>query len=149
MPRKAGMPYLQEFCDATGVIRRYVRRRGQPLIAINGKRGTRKFLEQYKAAVGGFDLPQQEEATGVVYFADDGQFIKIGFTKNTKGRASQLQTGSSRNVHIIATRSGTMQDERKLHRQFAHLRHRGEWFRKERELLAYIGLEATNSWSDA
>jgi len=141
-------PYLQEYRDQHGKLRRYIRRQGFPLVPIHGNKGSKKFLQQYNAAIHDAAMPR-ENATGVIYFIDDGQFIKIGFTKNPDSRAAELQVGSSRDLHIVATRPGTMRDERALHRKFAHLRHRREWFQKEPELLSYIGLETTNSWSDA
>lgn len=141
------LPYVQEYRDGNGKLRRYVRRAGKPLIPLSGRVGSRKFMKQYTAAVGGAELPQ--EPTGQIYFADDGLFIKIGFSKDTVSREAQLRVGSSRNVRIVASQPGTMRDEKALHRQFAHLRHRGEWFRKEPELLQHIGINTPSSWADA
>ena len=45
-------------------------------------------------------------------------------------------------LHVVR---GTISDEKMLHEHFAHLRHRGEWFRRDGELLALIEkLKANN-----
>lgn len=39
---------------------------------------------------------------------------------------------------LLATRAGTIEDERAIHRCFAHLSIRLEWFTAAPELLAYV-----------
>ena len=77
---------------------------------------------------------------GFVYFlrfGSDGP-IKIGWARNVALRVSELQTGSPVKLHVLASQRGTEQDERDLHRHFAHLRLSGEWFAAEPELLDWV-----------
>jgi hypothetical protein len=78
-----------------------------------------------------------------VYFIQEGADgpIKIGYSADPQQRIRQLQTGARAQLHMLRTIEGSMGVERRLHRQFAHLRLRGEWFKPEPELLAYIAGE--------
>jgi len=61
--------------------------------------------------------------------------IKIGSTDDVQYRLKTLQTGCPAQLVLI----GCCDDsEPALHRQFAHLRIRGEWFRDHRELKLHI-----------
>jgi hypothetical protein len=77
--------------------------------------------------------PNNSATPGHVYFISFGSFIKIGFSTNLQQRLRALP-----HDELLATIPGTMRDEKLLHRQFAHLRQQGEWFRKDPELLAHI-----------
>ena len=79
--------------------------------------------------------------TRSVYFLRSGPqgAIKIGFTGgNVHARIAELQTGSAEQLLLLATMAGTMSDEQGLHRRFAALRIRGEWFHAAPELLTFI-----------
>jgi len=75
-----------------------------------------------------------------VYFvrAGDGGPIKIGTARNVNARLDTLQIGSSEELTLLALIPGDEKVERKLHREFRHLRIRGEWFEPAPELLARI-----------
>lgn len=69
--------------------------------------------------------------------------IKIGITNDLDGRLRALQTGSPHRYTVVglqkfADRAGAFRRETALHRQFAHLRLEGEWFKPGRDLLAYM-----------
>lgn len=81
-------------------------------------------------------LPKRNE---VVYFLKAGQFVKIGYTNNLTKRLDQLKTGCPYPLVVAATIPGDYETEHKLHRQFAHLRHNGEWFLCTGALAEYIG----------
>jgi len=70
---------------------------------------------------------------GVVYFIQFGDRIKIGFTSDLKRRMQVLPHDK-----VLAVIAGTMQDERRCHEKFAHLRLTGEWFSAGPELLTFI-----------
>jgi hypothetical protein len=59
--------------------------------------------------------------------------VKIGRSVDPEGRCAQLQTGSAsclsvlHRVRVAEDRAAIL--ERRLHRELAHLRCRGEWFR--------------------
>lgn len=67
-----------------------------------------------------------------VYFARRGKLIKIGWSRNVRYRVSELK------AKLIGTVPGDRAEEKALHARFAHLRVRGEWFKKDEELLNYI-----------
>lgn len=76
----------------------------------------------------------------MIYFiqSTSGGLIKIGLTDSVARRMSQLRSGRSDDLALLATMPGGRAEERKLHRQFATSRHRGEWFAPTPELLALI-----------
>jgi len=70
-----------------------------------------------------------------VYFIKDDTGIKIGMTKNLKRRKSDLQTGNSHKLQIIAyIESETMSDlEKTFHQHLKPLSIIGEWFKLDKE----------------
>lgn len=70
---------------------------------------------------------------GVVYFVRIGDVVKIGFTTNSQRRMSNLMPDE-----VLHMQPGTMQDEKRLHVAFRHLRVRGERFRPDPELMDFI-----------
>lgn len=77
----------------------------------------------------------------VVYFIQSGDAgpIKIGFTSGCPlDRMANLQTGCPDELRLVAHARGTADDERELHKRFAHLRLRGEWFQAKPELVEFI-----------
>jgi len=80
----------------------------------------------------------QPELEPVVYFVQCGEFIKIGFTVEPTKRIRAIKTSSPHEVRLLGTIAGGPDREKELHAMFKHLRHRGEWFRTDLELLAHI-----------
>lgn len=78
--------------------------------------------------------------SSVVYFIEDPVegSIKIGTAQDVQQRLKGLQTGHPRALAVLATTPGDNRLESELHERFAHLRIRGEWFRPEPDLLAFI-----------
>ncbi len=77
-----------------------------------------------------------------VYFVQsdfpDGP-VKIGYTgRRVRQRLAEGQTFAHQELTLLAETYGTMADEAKLHRLFAPLRLRGEWFRYEGELRELV-----------
>lgn len=70
--------------------------------------------------------------------AETGE-VKIGYAKDPEQRMRELQTGNPGEIKLLAIvdHKGPAM-ERELHRQFAHLRIRGEWFKPGADLLEYI-----------
>lgn len=75
---------------------------------------------------------------GDVYFISDGESIKIGYSGSALLRLDALQSSSSKRLTLLGTITGTMEDEKRLHRKFDAIRLHGEWFRATPELLAFI-----------
>lgn len=66
----------------------------------------------------------------LIYFIECGDFIKIGHTRRLEERINE--------VTLLTTTRGSQTEERRLHALFADARHKGEWFKKSNELVAYI-----------
>lgn len=77
-----------------------------------------------------------------VYFAQAGDRIKIGWSKNVATRVAQLQTGNAAPIKLLGVVPGGRAKEREIHDLFASVRVGGEWFTATTELLAYIRKEA-------
>jgi hypothetical protein len=61
--------------------------------------------------------------------------VKIGFAVDPTRRVDGLQTGQPEKLTIIRVMEGCRKFEAALHRHFAHLRTRGEWFTHSDEML--------------
>ena len=94
-------------------------------------------------------MSENKNIDAVVYFAQCEGFIKIGQGRkhNFEGKLgsimSELQRGNPFLIKFRASINFKSEEaakahERDLHERFKHLCHRGEWFRKEPELLDYI-----------
>lgn len=69
------------------------------------------------------------EQSGFVYLLSDGEFFKIGYSKNEPTiRQKGCQTGNARQLKLVASIPGSIGLERSIHRTFASKRVRGEWF---------------------
>jgi hypothetical protein len=85
-------------------------------------------------------LPKARVRCGVVYFVRNGvrDRVKIGFSQGHKQRLSSLQNASPDALTLIGTLPGNVKLERKMHAQFKAYREKGEWFRIEGSLLAFL-----------
>ncbi|WP_267422764.1 GIY-YIG nuclease family protein [Methylobacterium sp. GC_Met_2] len=80
-----------------------------------------------------------EEPSQCVYVIGSGGHVKIGFTsKGARKRLAHLQIGSAEKLTLLATISGSVEMEKRLHACFAHLRTSGEWFRNTGELRDWL-----------
>lgn len=70
---------------------------------------------------------------GHIYFVKAGDLIKIGYSTNLRQRLSQLGP-----VVLLATITGTMEDEKALHHQFGEYWDHGEYFRPGQRLMDHI-----------
>lgn len=91
----------------------------------------RKFAEEkaYKMRYPGF-----------IYFiqGESGGPIKIGYTRDLKGRLNSLQTGYPDVLILLGAFPGNQDDEQRLHEEFSGCRIRGEWFRPVEQILEKI-----------
>lgn len=89
---------------------------------------------------------------GIIYFIASAETsrVKIGFTTgNPNARLKTLQTGSPTKLTLLAVRSGTMDDEQWLHREFADERLHGEWFDSSDRLVAFLGFVCWSACKEA
>ena len=72
-----------------------------------------------------------EDAKGWIYFLGslEAGYVKIGFTTQPRRRFAELKTGHWDDLDIIDVAPGLARDEATLHRLFAPLRVKREWFR--------------------
>lgn len=77
------------------------------------------------------------DRSSYVYYARDGERIKIGQSRNPWARVHELRIAAP-SVVLVATERGDLQLERKRHAEFEALRVAGEWFRAEEPLLSHV-----------
>jgi hypothetical protein len=76
--------------------------------------------------------------TNRVYFIEMNDFIKIGFTRNLSRRLEDLSLGHPYEIRLLHDIPGTFDTETDMHRRFKHLHVRGEWFKKDADVLEFI-----------
>jgi hypothetical protein len=84
--------------------------------------------------------PVRVRERGLIYFVtcDVPDFpVKIGFATDLPARMAKMQVHLPYPVKVLATMRGTLQDEHLIHVGFSNIRLRGEWFRREAELLEF------------
>jgi hypothetical protein len=79
----------------------------------------------------------------MIYFLACENAVKIGWTnqgtlESAKSRVRSCETGNPFPISILAVMPGNASVEFKVHRQFAAIRIRGEWFHKTAELSDFI-----------
>lgn len=73
-----------------------------------------------------------------VYFIRCGEFVKIGFSICPELRLATIQAVLPHEAVLMGSIPGARKREREIHTRFAHLHHRGEWYRLEPELRRAI-----------
>jgi hypothetical protein len=71
---------------------------------------------------------------------EDEAMVKIGWAKDPVRRMAALQTANPWTLQILGVMAGTVLQEKALHRRLKHLRIRGEWFRREGDVLDILAL---------
>lgn len=66
----------------------------------------------------------------MIYLISDGNYYKIGHSKNPEKRLAQLQTGQGRKLFLVKTweTDNDLAVEKRLHKMFWQNKTRGEWF---------------------
>lgn len=79
----------------------------------------------------------------MIYFIRDEstKLIKIGTSIRLGVRLAQLKIKYPGSLRVLAVIPGSYADESALHRRFAHLRIKGEWFKPKVDLLKLIATE--------
>lgn len=73
-----------------------------------------------------------------VYVVGFGAYVKIGFSMEVNSRMLMLQQHLPVDLVHYADFPGTRADEAALHRRFANLRLKGEWFQKRGRMITWI-----------
>ena len=71
----------------------------------------------------------------LTYFIRCNEFVKIGKSNAPEGRLYELQQYTPYKLKLLGT---TNVPELELHKKFAYLRERGEWFHLTKEIRDYI-----------
>jgi hypothetical protein len=80
-----------------------------------------------------------EKRRGIVYFIGGRTGpIKIGFTTKVEERLQRLSSNSPVPLRVLASFTGSMADEGRLHDLFQASRIHGEWFQRSPDILAEI-----------
>lgn len=95
---------------------------------------------------------REENPTGCVYYAQDGDLVKIGYSTNPWARVAEMRTARPA-MQLVASERGGMTLEKDRHAQFGHLRTsedgaRGrEWFFLKDDLLRHVDVLRSQSSS--
>lgn len=93
-----------------------------------------------RCSVCGQRMPRHFQDDGShTYLIFDGEFLKVGQSKNPRRRVEAIKTGNPRNVRLLAELCGGFR-EAELHREFRELRVAGEWFKYRPDILRKFGL---------
>lgn len=95
------------------------------------------------------ELPKPKYKSSHVYFFQQGDFVKIGWSNKWRKRLIALQTATPHEIIALAIYRGGPSMERELHAKFAHHRARLEWFRRDQEILDYIEQNKANCLKEA
>lgn len=111
------------------------------ITAIEAKHGAspaRTWLRsQFGSPSGGIEnTPKRRKGRALVYFIQDRKRVKIGYSNNPKARMQDITTHTT--LRLLGTEPGGQKREAELHKKFAHLRIKGEWFYLKPELLDYV-----------
>jgi len=102
----------------------YYRPKKGPRYRLRAAPGTPEFQESIAAAQAG----KPDQPKSFVYFALAGNKVKIGVSKDPRGRLGSIKTGSAAKVRIYYVTPGDRSKERELHDLFSEYRVNGEWF---------------------
>lgn len=80
---------------------------------------------------------------GFIYAIESGDAVKIGYAADPVRRLSELNVGSPGTHRLLGFITGTKAQESEAHILLRRWRVRGEWFRKEGAVLAFLALLPT------
>lgn len=102
--------------------------------AFEEEQAERRRRAEHQAELGRkFQKLLTDHPGGVVYYVRRGDFVKIGTTRDLRRRL-----GALRPDEILAVEPGSFTLERERHRQFAHCRATGEYFKAAPELATHL-----------
>lgn len=95
------------------------------------------------------EAPAQRYTRAHVYFFQQGDFVKIGWSNKWRQRLLTLQRATPHDIVALAVYRGGLTMERSLHVTFAEHRARLEWFRLSPQILEYIEANKHKCLKDA
>lgn len=104
------------------------------------RRGESTFVADPGRPIKAPSMASPQGKCGFVYFLRMGEAVKIGFATNVASRMKGIQTGCAEPTELLKVVPGTDQTERYFHVHFAPYRQKGEWFRLEGALAAFVAV---------
>ena len=95
------------------------------------------------------EAPAQRYTRAHVYFFQQGDFVKIGWSNKWRQRLLTLQRATPHEITPVAVYRGGLTMERSLHVKFAAHRARLEWFHYSDEIRAYVEANKAKCLKDA
>ena len=129
-----GWKAIANFLDVSvGTAKKYYKNHGMPIQRTPSKRPCclPEYINEWLVL---------NKPNGYVYFiqAENNGLIKIGFSQNLKKGFAILRNSSPVKITLLATQSGTIQDEVNYHERFKKYRKHGEWFEPKKIILNCI-----------
>jgi len=89
------------------------------------------------------DLPpfyqgSAEQRRRYVYFIQCSGYVKIGTAIDVRARMASIKASNPHQVDIIAIIPASDDTEKLLHERFKPLRHKGEWFKPDKSIDAFL-----------
>jgi hypothetical protein len=78
--------------------------------------------------------------TGFVYAIGDGERVKIGWSEDPIRRLNKIRSDCPNEAHLLGLISATRMQEAEAHKLLAPWHIRGEWFRHEGAVAAFIDM---------
>lgn len=128
---------------ASGI--RLAPRRGRLYVAKSQANAAHDLLKDYYIYRRGRRGKLRHTARSYIYFIEAGGFIKIGIASDLASRLTAIAVSNPHPVAILHSCVGTTEDEKAFHRRFSGLHYRGEWFRHEGELKAFLAEKTAQS----
>jgi hypothetical protein len=99
----------------------------------------RRFLRRDQDLLFRFVQRQQKFESGPhLYVIAEPEYVKIGWAAEPRKRLVELQVGNARRLEMLITVPLVVYGEKRAHERFAHLRVGGEWFRRTKEVEAFV-----------
>lgn len=77
----------------------------------------------------------------MVYLIEGGGLLKIGHSRNPRGRLGAMRTGSPVPLRLLSIMGGGPCRESRLHERFKRHRRHGEWFADHADIRAAFGVQ--------
>lgn len=108
-------------------------------LAVEARFAKRRARPTYERHARGLYIPPLGPSDrGHVYVVGFAGYVKIGWSRGARRRLTRIAEMAPEELVVYALIAGTPETERELHRRFAHLRLRGEWFSHRGELVGWI-----------
>lgn len=88
----------------------------------------------------------RHRAEPAVYFIKCGEYIKIGWSVNWHSRIKNMEVGNPYPIEVLLVLGRPQIFEKTMHAKFHSLRHRGEWFKDDPRIRAYIEERKEECW---